>query len=124
VSLEKPDDPLERDLGSWMVEPVATAWAALRANEARRAHYGHDLLDHRLRDRSEVRNPVYLLILVAWIIAVSFVVHRHRRDGLPLTNTRPGREPSIEPATSPRPCRSYSGSTVSGWRSSAQELMQ
>jgi uncharacterized membrane protein YfcA len=48
---------------------------------------------------SEVRNPVYLSILVAWIIAVSFVVHRHRRDGLPLTNKRPGREPSVEPAT-------------------------
>jgi hypothetical protein len=45
LSLEKPDDPLERDLGSRMVESAATAWAA------------------------------------------------------PLTNTRPGREPSVEPAT-------------------------
>jgi uncharacterized protein len=38
---------------------------------------------------SAVRAPIYLAIIVIWVAAVSFVVHRHRRDGLPLTNRRP-----------------------------------
>jgi uncharacterized membrane protein YfcA len=49
--------------------------------------------------RSEVRNPVYLSILVVWIVAVALVVHGHRRNGLPLTNKRTRREPGVEPAT-------------------------
>jgi uncharacterized membrane protein YfcA len=32
------------------------------------------------------RNPVYLVLALIWIAAVSFVVYKHRRDGLPLTN--------------------------------------
>jgi uncharacterized membrane protein YfcA len=32
------------------------------------------------------RNPVYLALAAIWIAAVSFVVYKHRRDGLPLTN--------------------------------------
>lgn len=39
-----------------------------------------------------VRTPVYLAISVVWAAAVSFVVHRHRREGLPLTNRRPATE--------------------------------
>lgn len=31
------------------------------------------------------RNPVYLVLALVWIAAVSYVVHRHRRDGIPLT---------------------------------------
>jgi uncharacterized protein len=46
--------------------------------------------------RGEVRNPVYLMIVAVWIAAVSFVVYRHRRDGLPLTNRRPRAEPATE----------------------------
>jgi uncharacterized protein len=36
------------------------------------------------------RNPVYLVLAIIWIAAVSLVVYKHRREGLPLTNhTRP-----------------------------------
>lgn len=48
------------------------------------------------------RNPVYLALAVIWISAVSFVVYRHRREGLPLTNgarssraSQPARETSL-----------------------------
>jgi hypothetical protein len=46
-----------------------------------------------------VRNPIYLAIVVAWIAAVSFVVYRHRREGLPLTNSRGRAEPATETAS-------------------------
>jgi protein-S-isoprenylcysteine O-methyltransferase Ste14 len=49
--------------------------------------------------RGEVRNPIYLAIVVAWIAAVSFVVYRHRREGLPLTNSRGRAEPATETAS-------------------------
>ena len=49
--------------------------------------------------RGEVRNPVYLAIVVVWVAAVSFVVYRHRRAGLPLTNRGPSREALTEPAS-------------------------
>jgi uncharacterized membrane protein YfcA len=48
--------------------------------------------------RAAVRNPVYLVIVAVWIAAVSFVVYRHRRDGLPLTNRRATTEPVTESA--------------------------
>jgi uncharacterized membrane protein YfcA len=48
--------------------------------------------------RGEVRNPIYLIITLVWIAAVSFVVYRHRREGLPLTNARPSAEPATEAA--------------------------
>jgi hypothetical protein len=32
------------------------------------------------------RNPVYALLAAVWVFAISFVVYRHRREGLPLTN--------------------------------------
>jgi uncharacterized protein len=34
----------------------------------------------------DARNPVYLVLALTWIAAVSYVVYKHRRDGLPLTN--------------------------------------
>jgi uncharacterized membrane protein YfcA len=40
----------------------------------------------------ETRNPVYLALAIVWIAAVSLVVYKHRRDGIPLTN-------HIRPAT-------------------------
>jgi uncharacterized protein len=43
-----------------------------------------------------VRNPIYLAITLIWIAAIAFVVHRHRRDGIPLTNRRPSAEPATE----------------------------
>jgi uncharacterized protein len=46
--------------------------------------------------RGEVRNPVYVAIILVWIAAVSFVVYRHRREGLPLTNRRASAEPVPE----------------------------
>jgi uncharacterized membrane protein YfcA len=49
--------------------------------------------------RGEVRNPVYLAIAAVWIAAVAFVVYRHRRDGLPLTNRRASAEPATESAS-------------------------
>jgi uncharacterized protein len=49
--------------------------------------------------RGEVRNPIYLAIVVVWVAAVSFVVYRHRRAGLPLTNRGPSREALTEPAS-------------------------
>jgi uncharacterized protein len=49
--------------------------------------------------RGEVRNPVYIAIVVVWVAAVSFVVYLHKRDGLPLTNRLPRRDRSAEPAT-------------------------
>jgi uncharacterized protein len=49
--------------------------------------------------RGEVRNPIYLAIVVVWVAAVSFVVYRHRRAGLPLTNRGPRREALTEPAS-------------------------
>jgi hypothetical protein len=50
--------------------------------------------------RGEVRNPIYLAIVVIWIAAVWFVVYRHRREGVPLTNSRAG--PSPRPRRRPR----------------------
>jgi hypothetical protein len=48
------------------------------------------------------RNPVYVALAVIWISAVSFVVYRHRREGLPLMNgarhsraSQPARETSV-----------------------------
>ncbi len=35
----------------------------------------------------DVRNPVYLVLAIIWIAAVSYVVYRHRRDGIPLTHS-------------------------------------
>jgi uncharacterized membrane protein YfcA len=49
----------------------------------------------------DVRNPIYLAIVLVWVAAVALVVYQHRRDGLPLTNTRPRRKPGAEPATEP-----------------------
>jgi hypothetical protein len=46
-----------------------------------------------------VRNPVYLAIAAIWIAALAFVVHRHRQEGLPLTNRRRPAEPATEPAS-------------------------
>jgi uncharacterized membrane protein YfcA len=46
-----------------------------------------------------VRNPVYLAIAAVWIAALAFVVHRHRQEGLPLTNRRRPAEPAAEPAS-------------------------
>jgi uncharacterized protein len=46
--------------------------------------------------RGQVRNPIYLVIVVVWIAAVCFVVYRHRREGLPLTNRTPRVEPAPE----------------------------
>ena len=38
----------------------------------------------------DTRNPVYLVLAIIWIAAVSLVVYKHRREGLPLMNsTRP-----------------------------------
>jgi uncharacterized membrane protein YfcA len=34
----------------------------------------------------KTRNPVYFVLAAIWIAAVSFVVYKHRRDGLPLTH--------------------------------------
>jgi uncharacterized membrane protein YfcA len=34
----------------------------------------------------DTRNPVYLVLAIIWIAAVSLVVYKHRREGLPLTN--------------------------------------
>jgi uncharacterized membrane protein YfcA len=45
----------------------------------------------------QVRNPIYLAIAIVWAAAVGFVVHRHRREGIPLTNRRPSAEPATEP---------------------------
>jgi uncharacterized protein len=47
----------------------------------------------------QVRNPIYLAITAIWIAAVSFVVYRHRREGLPLTNSRGRAEPVTETAS-------------------------
>jgi uncharacterized protein len=44
-----------------------------------------------------VRGPVYVALALIWVAAVSFVVHRHRRDGIPLTNGL-RREPVAHPA--------------------------
>jgi uncharacterized protein len=44
----------------------------------------------------QVRNPIYLSIAIVWAAAVAFVVHRHRREGVPLTNRRPSSEPATE----------------------------
>jgi uncharacterized membrane protein YfcA len=51
----------------------------------------------------DTRNPVYLALAVIWISAVSFVVYRHRREGLPLMNgardsraSQPARETSLK----------------------------
>jgi uncharacterized membrane protein YfcA len=48
------------------------------------------------------RNPLYTVLVLVWVAAVAFVVYRHRREGLPLTNgvrsgraTRPARETSL-----------------------------
>jgi uncharacterized membrane protein YfcA len=49
--------------------------------------------------RAEVRNPIYLGIVVVWIAAVSLVVYRHRREGLPLTNRRATAAPATESAS-------------------------
>jgi uncharacterized membrane protein YfcA len=49
----------------------------------------------------DVRNPIYLAIVLVWVAAVALVVYQHRRDGLPLTNKRPRRKPGAEPATEP-----------------------
>jgi uncharacterized membrane protein YfcA len=46
--------------------------------------------------QGEVRNPIYLAIVLIWIAAVTFVVYRHRREGLPLTNRRRSAEPAAE----------------------------
>jgi len=38
----------------------------------------------------DMRTPVYLVLAIIWIAAVSLVVYKHRREGLPLMNsTRP-----------------------------------
>jgi uncharacterized membrane protein YfcA len=43
------------------------------------------------------RNPVYGVLAGVWVFAISFVVYRHRREGLPLTNgVRP--KPAAQPA--------------------------
>jgi uncharacterized protein len=34
----------------------------------------------------DTRTPVYLVLILMWIAAVSYVVYKHRREGLPLTN--------------------------------------
>jgi uncharacterized protein len=34
----------------------------------------------------DARTPVYLVLALLWIAAVSYVVYKHRREGLPLTN--------------------------------------
>jgi uncharacterized membrane protein YfcA len=34
----------------------------------------------------DARTPVYLVLALLWIGAVSYVVYKHRREGLPLTN--------------------------------------
>jgi uncharacterized membrane protein YfcA len=50
----------------------------------------------------ETRNPVYLALAIVWVAAVSFVVYRHRRDGLPLTNGhRPGGRVRVKVEASP-----------------------
>jgi uncharacterized membrane protein YfcA len=49
--------------------------------------------------RAQVRSPIYLAIVVVWVAAVSFVVYRHRQDGLPLTNRRASAEPATESAS-------------------------
>jgi uncharacterized membrane protein YfcA len=49
--------------------------------------------------RGEVRNPIYLAIAVVWAAAFAFVVYRHRREGLPLTNRRRTPEPAAESAS-------------------------
>jgi uncharacterized protein len=49
--------------------------------------------------RGSVRTPIYLAIVLVWVAAVSFVVYRQRRDGLPLTNRRTGSEPATEYAS-------------------------
>jgi uncharacterized membrane protein YfcA len=46
-----------------------------------------------------VRNPIYLAIAALWIVAMAFVVRRHRRDGVPLTNRIPRSEPATESAS-------------------------
>jgi uncharacterized protein len=33
-----------------------------------------------------VRNPIYVALALVWIAAISYVVYRHRRDGIPLTH--------------------------------------
>jgi uncharacterized membrane protein YfcA len=45
----------------------------------------------------DVRGPVYVALALIWVVAVSFVVHCHRRDGIPLTNGL-RREPVAHPA--------------------------
>jgi uncharacterized protein len=32
------------------------------------------------------REPAYVALLAVWLLAIAFVVRRHRRDGIPLTN--------------------------------------
>jgi uncharacterized protein len=49
--------------------------------------------------RAEVRNAIYLAIVAVWVAAMLFVVYRHRREGVPLTNRRPTAEPATEPAS-------------------------
>jgi hypothetical protein len=44
------------------------------------------------------RDPVYVVLALVWVAAVSFVVYKHRRDGIPLTHGW-RRERSGEPAT-------------------------
>lgn len=46
----------------------------------------------------DVRNPIYFGIAVVWIASISYVVYRHRREGIPLTNRRPTPEPATETA--------------------------
>jgi uncharacterized membrane protein YfcA len=43
------------------------------------------------------RNPVYAVLAAVWVFAISFVVYRHRREGLPLTNGV-REKPSAQPA--------------------------
>jgi uncharacterized membrane protein YfcA len=39
-----------------------------------------------------IRRPVYAAISVVWVLGVTYVVRRHRRAGIPLTNRRPAPE--------------------------------
>jgi uncharacterized protein len=47
-----------------------------------------------------VRWPVYAALTVVWLLAIAFVVRRHRRDGISLTNREPVKP---DEATAPRP---------------------
>jgi uncharacterized protein len=48
----------------------------------------------------QTRWAVYLAITAVWILAVGLVVHQHRRDGLSLTNRKPGPQPKSTSAAS------------------------